>query len=289
MAKSRIIEIDGAKMLRTFALFLIGAFGLFKVEAQEMVIIDSPNLHTRDTVLMVIPNKAPTDGTFPILFMLHGFGGSYRDYWNMLPLQELANRYGWIIACPDALKNTFYLNDPKPGGKQYETFFFDELMPNLFQRFPVDKNRVLITGISMGGHGALWLFLKRPERFFSAGSVSGVLQLKASGNRDGSLSQLLGPYSLNSYRFDSCSVVSNIEKIKDKGYYIIFDCGTEDYLYNANNSMRKRCDELGIKAMYITSPGKHEGSYFKKAIMQHFTFFDELLHQAKNDTSTSKQ
>ena len=128
----------------------------------------------------------------------------------------------------------------------------------------------------MGGHGALWLFLRHPDFFLSAGSTSGVLNLRSSGFKKTTLAEHLGIFSAENKAFDDYSAVNILKNIAGLNKSIIFDCGTEDYLYSANKKFRDKCDELKIKATYIAKPGAHAGSYWSKSILVHFSFFHDL-------------
>ncbi|MDD6210194.1 MAG: alpha/beta hydrolase-fold protein, partial [Bacteroidales bacterium] len=174
----------------------------------------------------------------------------------------------------DGFKDCWYVNAPNENEKQFESFFFEELFPAIEKRYSVDRNNRFITGISMGGHGAMWLFLQHPDLFRSAGSCSGVLELRYSGNVKGSLSRILGDYDGGAnVNFRDFSCINHLENIVGKDKYIYFDCGTEDHLYTVARLFRDRCDVLGIKARSVFSPGGHNVEYFEDAFREHFAFF----------------
>jgi S-formylglutathione hydrolase FrmB len=90
----------------------------------------------------------------------------------------------------------------------------------------------------MGGHGALYLFSQRPELFRSAGSTSGVFDLRPSSDRYG-LTALLGQLSTEQVTWIRFSVMGNAEKIAAAQKEIIFDCGVSDRFYGVNNDFRQ--------------------------------------------------
>ena len=250
-------------------------FGHAALSAQEEMVIYSPDyLKANDTVWILKPTHFDPTEKYPVVFMLHGHGGNFRSYFADGRFRDVADRYGFILVAPDGFRDCWYIDAPKPNEKQFESFFFRELLPELERRYPIDTNNRFITGISMGGHGAMWLFLQHPDSFRSAGSCSGVLELRFSGNRDGSLTRILGDYAEGANtHFRDYSCIHHLENIAGKDKYICFDCGTEDYLYEAAKLFRERCDALKIKARSIFSPGKHNGSYFEDAFRAHFDFF----------------
>ena len=92
--------------------------------------------------------------------------------------QKYADKYGFILICPDGLYDSWYINSPALRGSQYQDFFFFDLVPRMEKAFRVDKKNVFITGLSMGGHGALYLFSQNSSVFRAAGSLSGAVDLK---------------------------------------------------------------------------------------------------------------
>jgi S-formylglutathione hydrolase FrmB len=147
-------------------------------------------------------------------------------------------------------------------------------VPAIKTKYRVEEDQVFITGICAGGHGALYLFSKRPDIFKAAGSSGGVLDLSVE-SANASLQNILGSGEADVLR--KYSVIHNVGKLAASQKEIIFDCGTEDVNYEANNDFRRRCDELKVKATYISQPGKSEKSYWQRAIKVQFDFFKRIV------------
>jgi S-formylglutathione hydrolase FrmB len=132
----------------------------------------------------------------------------------------------------------------------------------------------------MGGHGALYLFAQKPELFRSAGSLSGVVDLNSCPG-DYELPEYLGlQHSPDDMAIlTAYSVKGNIDKIARAGKEIIFSCGVSDRFYISNNAFRQQCDQLGIKATYISGPGGHDAYYWKSNINSHLEFFAGKIHR----------
>ena len=146
--------------------------------AQELFMFDSPNLHCKDSVLVFSPSA---DKDLPTLFLLHGFGGKYSDWSRHTDLQAAAESSGFRIICPDGFYKSWYLDDANPANMQWRKFFWEECWPAMEKRYGLKADKTFIDGLSMGGHGAMNIFLDHPERFRGAGSMSGVLVLHHSG------------------------------------------------------------------------------------------------------------
>jgi putative tributyrin esterase len=250
------------------------------LSAQKQYVLTSTHIAKADTVWVFTPANYSDNPAkqFPLIYLLHGWSGSYHQWNDIMDCQSYADRYGFVIVCPDGLFDSWYINSPAIRESQYADFFFMDLMPFVAKKFQVDSENIFITGLSMGGHGALYLFEQKPERFRSAGSLSGVLDLSKS-RHEYRISDYLGlKNDLSDEKIlKAYSVAGNIEKITNSGKEIIFSCGTADPFYRVNNEFRIKCDENKIRETYILSPGTHDYAYWKSAIGSHFEFFKNKI------------
>jgi putative tributyrin esterase len=261
-------------IILTFGMFLVS----FTMLAQEQLYFNPLYVPHTDTTLVYTPRDySMTSGRkYPVMFLLHGAGANYRQWNTIISVQKYADAYGFIIVCPDGLKDSWYINSPRKQMSKFEDFFFKDLVPAIKNKYRVEEDQVFITGISSGGHGALYLFSKRPDIFKAAGSSGGVLDLSVE-SANASLQSILG--SGESDVFRKFSVIHNVGKVAASQKEIIFDCGTEDVNYEANNDFRRRCDELKVKATYISQPGKHDKTYWQRAIKVQFDFFKRIVRE----------
>jgi S-formylglutathione hydrolase FrmB len=261
-----------------FALLLI--LSCASVRAQDQHILQSEYLAKPDTVWVFTPAEYRTkqEAEFPVVFLLHGWNGSYHQWNDITGCQQLADRYGFIIVCPDAMTDSWYINSPAIKRSRYADFFFSDLLPFISAHYRIDQKNRFITGLSMGGHGALYLFAQKPGLFRSAGSLSGVLELGPCRD-EYRISDYLGLNGggADSALLQSYSVSGNIAKIARAGKPVIFSCGTADRFFPMNERFRKLCDEYRIDATYIISPGDHNYTYWKSAIGFQFEFFSGLI------------
>lgn len=151
-------------------------------------------------------------------------------------------------------------------------------MPYINTHFSINQSKVFITGISMGGHGAMTLFISHPEKFRGVGSCSGVLDLKYSGSRDKTVAAVIGAYQDGcNENFKKYSANYNIESlINHEDKFIYIDCGTEDYLFDAALTFLQKCRKNNIKVTVLFSPGKHNTKYWFKHIYKHFELFAKI-------------
>jgi S-formylglutathione hydrolase FrmB len=237
--------------------------------------IPSKNLIYADSNLVFVPQDYQQNQTkkFPLLFMLHGYSGNYKTWNSIINLQEYANKYNFIIICPDGLYDSWYLNSPKLPKQQYANFFFQDLYPYLTKNYRVDTKNIFITGLSMGGYGAFSLFLQRPDLFKSVAATSALFDLRLYAKSYG-LTKVLGNF--DSKIWEKYSLIEQIKKWKTKQKSIYFDCGKSDVFLQNNKDFHKKCEELGIKTTFVMSEGEHNRAYWEKSILAHFEFFSKL-------------
>ena len=244
--------------------------------AQKTFVVETEFLPSADTSIIYTPNQKFGNEKTAVIILLHGYGGDYKQWDKIIDLQEYANKYNFTIVCPDGGKDSWYFDSPIQKESKFESFFLKDYLPYLKENFKIDTNAIFISGLSMGGHGAMYLFLRHPELFASAGSTSGTLDLHSSGLKYSSLSNRLGEYETNKKAFDEFSAINQLENIKFTKKPIIFDCGNKDHLYKANMEFKEACDSLYVNAFYFSFPGRHNRQYWEKSIAWHFLFFDRI-------------
>jgi S-formylglutathione hydrolase FrmB len=261
-----------------YFLLLVFISSSFLLSAQGIFVIKTKLLENPDTVVFYLPKdyKPFEKKTYPVVFMLHGYGGDFTQMGKIINLQNMANSYGFIIVCPDGQKDSWYFDSPMQKNSKFETFFFNDLIPYIKEEFRIDTNAIFITGLSMGGHGAMYLYLRHSNRFAAAGSTSGVLNLNASSLKYSSLSNRLGEYKQHKKTFDSYSAIALLDSIKFTSKPIIFDCGNGDHLYQANKEFKDACDSLHVNAFYFSFPGRHNRAYWRESLPLHFRFFYQI-------------
>ena len=251
---------------------LVCIMAIGKVSSQELIVIESKNLKCNDSVLVFTPVNV--NEKTPTLFLLHGWSGCYSDWSRKHNIQEISNRTGFRIICPDGFYNSWYLNNSDPDKMQWRTFFWSELFPMAEKKFNLEPETTFITGLSMGGHGAINLFIDNPDKFKSAGSMSGVLDLQLTTLRDNELAKVIGD---KQERIDSESAINRLNALKGKNKPIIVSCGYDDFYVRCTDIFSQRCRYMGIPHVVLLSPGKHSWPYWGFALEEHIAFFQKLM------------
>lgn len=261
-------------------LLVIGlVLGLQLFKAQEQWILKSEFMSKPDTVLIFKPETYNKTEKYPLLYLLHGYSENYRQWSQTASLQRFSDQYKMIIVCPDGF-TTWYINSPYDKGARAEDFFFKELVPKVHKNFNIDKKNIFISGLSMGGYGAIRYFLLHQDYFNTAGSTSGAFSLDPDIMRNASLqffnteritddlNKILGsPDEWKQYN------ISTLLKTYNKGNHFLIDCGLEDILYPSTIEIRNIADSLKIPITFISQPGNHNTEYWRNSIEQHLVFF----------------
>lgn len=212
---------------------------------------------------------------YPVVYLLHGYSDDYSSWLKIKPeLDDIASDYGIIFVCPDGA-TSWYFDSPVNPDVQYETYVANELVDyidNNYRTYPEAKMRA-ITGLSMGGHGAMWLGLRHPDVFGSCGSTSGGVDFRPFPQK-WKIKDDLGDYATHKDVWDSHTVLSLVPKInKEARQRIIFDCGTKDFFFEVNNNLHEALLKAGVEHDYIVRPGSHNWDYWNNSIDYQILFF----------------
>lgn len=230
--------------------------------------------------VVVIPDAYVSQkGSFPVLYLLHGAGGDYKDWVSKVPaIKEYADKYNIIIVCPDGDVTSWYFDSPVDDKMKYETYISKELVAAIDKGYNTrkDRNGRAITGLSMGGHGALYLAFKHQDIWGAAGSMSGGVDIRPfPANWD--LSKRLGEYADHQEFWETNTVINMVYLLKRDHLKIIFDCGIDDFFHDANSRLHAKLVERNIPHDYIERPGKHNWEYWANSIKYQLLYFDDFF------------
>lgn len=244
--------------------------------------VKSPSMNKDVQVVVITPDAAiGKKGTScPVVYLLHGYGGYAKTWIEIKPnLPQIADERGIIFVCPDG-KNSWYWDSPKNPGFRYETFISSELPNYIDGHYNTIANRKgrAITGLSMGGHGALWNAIRHKDTFGACGSMSGGVDIRPFP-KNWDMAQQLGDIDSNKGIWESHTVINQIDKIQNGDLATIFDCGEADFFLGVNKDLHARLLERKIDHDFITRPGGHTSEYWNNSIDYQILFFDKFFHR----------
>ncbi|WP_267406564.1 MULTISPECIES: alpha/beta fold hydrolase [unclassified Chryseobacterium] len=213
--------------------------------AQQKWTLESKFLSEPDTILIFKPKTYTENKLYPLVYLLHGYSENYKQWSQTTDLQKLSDQYDFIIITPDGF-TSYYLNSPFDKASHYEDFFFKELVTKVHKSFKIDNRNIFISGLSMGGYGALRYLIMHPDYFNTGGSTSGALEIdfisfqrtsqqfwKSNRMSDDLIKNIGDPNRLDWSRYSISTLLKQNKNFKKP---FIFDCGTEDILYkNSDN------------------------------------------------------
>ena len=137
-----------------------------------------------------------------------------------------------------------------------------------------DQSPVFIAGLSMGGMGALRLAGKYPGRFQGASGHSSATRFEQLRE---AVEERLASYTALE---EDYSVLDALLRHRDRLPPIRFDCGTADWLLEANRDLHRALEEAGVLHVYEEFEGGHEWSYWEAHLEDTLRFFAKLLRRS---------
>lgn len=235
----------------------------------ELLIFNSPvNLKCDDTVRVYTP-KGYINGT---LILLHGWSGCYKDWGDKMDIQSISDKHHFRIITPDGFYDSWYLDNQDKSKMQARSFFNNELIPYLYKRYNLDTLNTFISGLSMGGHGAVNIFIDNYNLFRGAGSMSGVLSLGTSRQ---DFVKIFGDQMEE--RLKSESAHNRLGLIAGGDKIILVSCGYSDYYFKCTHDFIEACKENNVKYIRSDTPGTHSWKFWEFALNQHLWYFNRII------------
>ncbi len=242
----------------------------------ETISIYSKSMRKHIKCVVIKPDAYKNkDLRFPVVYLLHGHGGSYNNWINKVPaLKAHADEYQVMIICPDGAYSSWYFDSPVDSSIRYETFIATEVPDYIDKNYKTIKHRSAraITGLSMGGHGGLFLGFRHADRFGACGSMSGALLIEYITDPRYQIDKKLGD-TANKSRYRDFSIMKQMENYPKDSLAIIMDCGVNDFIIEMSRAVHQKMLSLKIPHDYIERPGRHDWNYWATAVEYQLLFF----------------
>ena len=268
------------KKLR-YTLFLVLLFFSAQAAHVDTIQVFSPSMNKNIKTCVIVPdNYKKSKKKFPVVYLLHGYSGNYATWVKSFKeVSQQVDRYGFIAIGVDGNYSSWYFNSPIDPTFKYETYIIDELVPFIDKKYKTIASREgrAISGLSMGGHGALYLSLKHQDVFGAAGSMSGGVDIRPFSekwdikNRLGAITDFPENWEIN-------TVVNLIELNQNNNLKLIIDCGVDDFFIDVNRELHQKMLALKIDHDYIERPGKHNIDYWENSLKFQLLFFYNFFH-----------
>lgn len=230
---------------------------------------------------------------YPVLYLLHGFGGG-PEQWLGLNLLEYTAARSMIVVLVEG-RNSWYTDSASAPDDKFESYIVRELIPDVDRRYRTRAARDGrgVAGLSMGGYGALKFGVKYPEMFAFAASMSGAVGVSSWRTED----ELPNSPSLRRSLIATFGAADNPVHIANDLYrlarevpaerianlpFLYLDCGTEDFLFETNRVIADILVQRRIPHEYRQLPGSHSAPYWR-------TQLREVIEMAARRMSLSAQ
>jgi len=266
--------------------------------------LPSKFVHRAVPYCVMLPPGFNADKTrhFPILYLLHGLGDNEQFFihsgeWNLVEdMREKGELKDFLIATPEG-GASFYIN-AKDGRERYEDFLVQEFLPFIEKRYRVSPGRAnrAISGISMGGYGALHLAFRHPQLFSGVSAHSAALIEKlplflggaAAQSNQPSRARIFGgvfgsPPDAAYWNQESPITLARTANLA--GLKIYFDCGDQDdYGFDAGAAvLDKVLTARHIAHEFHLYPGRHDATYFAAHLPASLEFHSRLFGRSSRE------
>ncbi len=272
------------KIIFFATLFLCISPFLVEAGTADTVLIRSAAMNKDIKCVVIKPDDyGKSNIRYPVVYLLHGYSGNYAQWITIAPqLKKVVDDMHLLIVCPDGGYSSWYFDSPIDSSIRYETFITKEVIAYMdagYRTLPEKKGRA-IAGLSMGGHGALYLSSLHPDLYGAAGSMSGGVDIRPFPDK-WEIGKVLGDITKFALYWDDHSAISTMEKLKNNELRIIIDCGVDDFFMEVNRNLHRKLLQRRIDHDFIERPGEHNSAYWNNAVDYQMIFFSKYFDEMR--------
>jgi S-formylglutathione hydrolase FrmB len=271
-------------MKQIFVLLLaMWVFSSTQAAIVDTIQVYSNSMQKNIKVVIITPDNYASVKELPVVYLLHGYSDNHLGWIKKAKgFEKTADVNNLMIVCPDGGYSSWYWDSPIDPKSQYETFISSELVNAIDSKYKTIKDRKGrgITGLSMGGHGALYLGIRHQDVFGAAGSMSGGVDIRPFPN-NWDMAKRLGTYAEQPERWEKNTVINLLQLLTPNALAIIIDCGTDDFFFKVNENLHQQLLYRNIPHDYITRPGGHSWPYWTNAVKFQMLFMSNYFNGNK--------
>ena len=245
------------------------------------------------------PDYDASQRAYPVVYLLHGYTDDdtgWLQFGEMNRLVDAGIADGWIPPMVFVMRDggvSWYINDYK-GDVRWEDMIVDEFMLYIESQNCIRNKKEFrgISGLSMGGYGALVLSMRHPDLFAATAAFSSGIWTD-----DQMVSMEQGPYdqiygilygeglkgnarlTAHWHAYSVLDIVENSDpgELKKVRYYI--DCGDDDFLSIGNSMLRIKLRQKEIPYEYRVRDGAHSWTYWRTGLPDGLAFIGESFRR----------
>jgi len=252
----------------------------YEIAGLRFMTVRSPALNGRGDMTIFVPPGSENAQGLPVYLLLHGVYGSHWA-WALnggahVTAQRLIQNGDiepMVLVMPsDGLwaDGSGYLSLPSG---DFERWIVEDVRDAVTEGIPAvdETSKWFISGLSMGGYGALRLGAKYSSLFCGISGHSSITHFDQLSN--------FVDDPLESYEVKAAGdldVARLLLAHKDGLPPLRFDCGMDDPLIEENRMLHKRLDDCGVPHAYHEFEGDHSWNYWALHVEDTFRFFNSL-------------
>jgi S-formylglutathione hydrolase FrmB len=260
---------------------LLFTASLFAAEVKTIT-IPSTKMKKDVPATLILPDSYK-DGKqkYPVLYLLHGAGDNHQKWSKATTIADLADQYQMIVLCPDGGGKSWFFDSPIDPNFQYETHVAKECVAYIDSNYRSKAQREFraTCGLSMGGHGSMFLAIRHQKTFSIAVPLSGGVDIRPFAGK-WEIKKRLGEYKDNKEIWEELTVINLAKQLKNGDLAISIDCGDKDFFLKVNRNLRDLLKKNGVTHNYEEHPGAHNWNYWKEAIKRQMPFIDKHFKKA---------
>ncbi|VWX56340.1 S-formylglutathione hydrolase [Sphingorhabdus sp. 109] len=250
---------------------------------------------TEMTFAVYVPDQEK-GAKLPVVWYLSGLTCTHANVMEKGEYRRAASELGLIIVAPDTSPRGegvpddeaydmgqgagFYVDaTEEPWAKHFRmrSYLEKELPALIAKEFPADMEKQAIFGHSMGGHGALTIALRNPDRYKSVSAFAPIVSPLNCPWGEKALGGYLGSDQQTWREYDTCALIEDGARVAD----ILVDQGTSDNFLEEQlkpQLLAEACDKAGIKLSLNMREGYDHSYYFISTFMEgHLRWHAERL------------
>jgi len=224
---------------------------------------------------VILPANIAVGTRLPVVYLLHGGGGGYRDWSNYSDVAHFAES-GLILVMPEG-ESSYYVNAAARPDDRFEDYIVNDLIADVESRFPVARDRAnrSIVGVSMGGIGAVTLALKHHDLFVFAGGISSAIDVPSRAFSIKGIGQyrahaaIFGAWGSDHRQLNDPFVLARTADPKVASYFFL-TCGDQEGLLPANRKFAALLESRRFNYEFHAGPGGHDWNQWSRRVPELF-------------------
>lgn len=231
---------------------------------------------------VIMPANLAAGRKLPVVYLLHGGGGGFRDWSNYSDVAHFAES-DLLLIMPEG-GSSYYTNAVDPPQDRYEDYVVQDLIADVENRFPALRGRTnrAIVGISMGGFGAVKISLRHPELFAFVGGLSSAIDVPRRAFTIRRLQQsrhynaIFGPSGSQARRENDPLVLVRTADPATAPYFFL-TCGEQEGLLPPNREFAALLGQRHFEYEFHTVHGGHDWNQWNSWLPALFQRLEERI------------